>query len=91
MQEFLRYASGEEIQLGDYVLHDGFPAQIKLIASDPDGPEENWYIQTSGIGVMLVEAKIFGRLFTPAIEPLEFIDRGNLETSHEHFPFCSIC
>jgi hypothetical protein len=79
--ESLRYASGEDIRIGDHVLYDEIPAQVELIASDPDDPEQHWYIQTSGKGVMLIEPKIFGRVFTAAIEELEFIDRGRLDTS----------
>jgi hypothetical protein len=52
-----------------------------MIASDPDDPNENWYIQTSGIGVMLIEETVFRRLFTTATDELEFVDRGKLETS----------
>jgi hypothetical protein len=56
-------------------------AQVGMIASDPDDPNENWYIQTSGIGVMLIEETVFRRLFTTATDELEFVDRGKLETS----------
>jgi hypothetical protein len=79
MRDSLRYASGEEIQLGDRVLYDEIPAQAGLIASNPDDPDENWYIQSSGKGVMLIEPAIFGRLFTTAIDALEFVERGKLE------------
>ena len=81
MRDLLRYHSGEDVRVGDHVLYEDIPAQVEMIASDPDDPEQKWYIQTCGAGVCLIEQKIFGRLFTTAIDSLELVRRGTLETS----------
>jgi len=40
----------------------------------------NWYVQELGGGVMIVEPKVFGRLFLPPpvsdYDDLEFVPRG---------------
>ena len=63
-----RYQSGEEIMLGDHVLLHGEPGEIEFIAdpaSDPETreEEENWYVTELGGGVLILEPKVFGRLF----------------------------
>ena len=48
MRGSLQYLSGGEICLGDRVLYDDIPAQVELIACDPEDPADNWYIATCG-------------------------------------------
>ena len=58
-------------------LH-GEPGEIEFVA-DPDGDPADWHVETYGGGVMIVEPKIFGRLFLPVPigehEDLEFVSR----------------
>ena len=60
----LRYASGDEIRLGDQVDYAGARGEIELVA-DPEaaGAKDDWYVQRFGSGVMIVEPKVFGRVF----------------------------
>jgi hypothetical protein len=44
----VRYLSGEEIKRGDHVLFHGNPAEVELVASDPNNPEEAWHMQKFG-------------------------------------------
>jgi hypothetical protein len=73
-----RYQSGEEIKPGDRVLLHGEAGQIEFVA-DPASDADDWYVQTYGGGVMIVEPKVFGRLFIPApvsnYDDLEFHSR----------------
>ena len=63
------YQSGEQIKPGDRVRLHGEPGEVELVA-DSDEHEG---------GVMVVEPKVFGRLFIPApvshYEDLEFVTR----------------
>jgi hypothetical protein len=77
-----KYQSGEEIRKGDRVLFHRNPAEIELVASDPNDPEAAWYIEKFGGGVMLLEPGVSGRTFIsadqiPEDEDLEFISRAD--------------
>jgi hypothetical protein len=65
----LRYASGDDIRLGDQVDYAGVRGEIELVA-DPElpGAQHDWYVQQFGSGVMIVEPKVFGRVFVSAPE-----------------------
>jgi hypothetical protein len=77
MPEPLKYRTGEEIRKGDCVLIHGLPAEIELVASNPDDPEQGWYVQECGEGVMILEPKEYGHLFTRADDDdLEFVARS---------------
>ena len=75
-----KYHSGEEIKPGDRVLVDGEPGEVEFV-SDPDDPltdPNDWYIATFGGGVMVVEPKVFGRVFLREPESkLDFVARAN--------------
>ncbi len=78
----LKYKSGVEIRKGDRVLFHGEPGEIELVASGLGHPETDWYAQEYGEGVMVVEPKVFGRVFIPAgqleeTEDLEFVARAS--------------
>ena len=64
------YQSGEQIKRGDRVRLHGELGEIELVA-DPCGG-----------GVMVVEPRVFGRLFVPApvsqYDDLEFVSRGGV-------------
>ena len=66
------YQSGEQIKPGDRVRLHGEPGEVELVA-DSDEHEG---------GVMVVEPKVFGRLFISApvsqYEDLEFVARGSV-------------
>jgi len=72
------YQSGEQIQLGDRVLLHGEPGEIELV-TDPLIDPNDWYVKTYGGGVMIVEPKVFGRLFLNApvtdYDDLRFVSR----------------
>jgi hypothetical protein len=80
-----RYQSGEEIKKGDRVLFHGEPGDIEFVA-DPliDDPETEWYVKEYGGGAMVVEVKVFGRVFishTEGNEDLVFVARLSEEDS----------
>jgi hypothetical protein len=73
----MRYLSGEEIMKGDRVLIGGASGVIELLVSDPNDPEQAWYLKTCGPGVMISEPTTYGFLFTDRFdEDLEFVDRA---------------
>ena len=77
----LKYQSGVEIRRGDRVLFHGAPGEIEFVARDLDDPETNWYVQEYGGGVMVLEPKVFGRVFIQAgqlqsTEDLQFVARA---------------
>src|SRR5580693_1342497 len=74
----LKYRSGEEIRKGDHVLFHGNPAEVELVACDPDEPEAAWYMKEFGGGVMILDPKVSGRTFISTdqidgYEDLEFV------------------
>jgi hypothetical protein len=78
----LKYRSGEEIRKGDHVLFHGNPAEVELVACDPDEPEAAWYMKEFGGGVMILDPKVSGRTFISTdqidgYEDLEFVSRSN--------------
>ncbi len=50
----LKYRSGEEMRKGDHVLFHGNPAEVELVACDPNDPEAAWHVQEFGGGVMIL-------------------------------------
>jgi hypothetical protein len=77
----LRYQSGEEIRKGDRVRFHRNPAEIELVATDACDPEQAWYVQEYGAGVLIVEAQLSERTFIdtnslPDYEDLEFVSRA---------------
>jgi len=56
------YKSGEEIKQGDRVLLHGEPGEIEMVA-DPVSDPDHWAGKEMGAGIMVVEPKVFGRLF----------------------------
>lgn len=79
------YQSGETIMHGDRVLYCGNPGEIEFVI-DPRGNAEDrqaeydWYMEAHGGGVMILEPKVFGRVFivTPVDddEDLVFVSRA---------------
>jgi hypothetical protein len=73
------YQSGEQIKQGDRVRLHGEPGEVEFVADSVDAPND-WYVKEYGGGVMIVEPKVFGRLFIDApvsqYEDLEFVSRG---------------
>ena len=73
------YVSGEEIRTGDRVLLHGEPGEIEVVADRAQHPDD-WLVKEHGGGVMIVEPKVFGRLFLsqPHSYPdLTFVSRKN--------------
>ena len=61
-----KYQSGELIHPGDRVLMHGEPGEVEFVAdpADPSSdPEGVWHIESHGGGVMILEPKVFGRVF----------------------------
>jgi hypothetical protein len=78
-----KYQSGEEIRKGDRVLFHGEPGEIEFVASELGDPITDWHIKEDGGGVMILEPKLFGRVFIPAdqldeTEDLQFVARRGL-------------
>jgi hypothetical protein len=77
----LKYRSGEEIKKGDRVLFHGNPAEVELVAFDPNEPEHAWHVQEFGGGVMILDPMVSGRTFISTdqlndYEDLEFVSRA---------------
>ena len=79
----LRYRTGEEIKKGDRVLFHRNPAEIELVACDPNDPDPAiaWHLKEHGGGVVVREPAVLGRAFISAnqineCEDLEFVSRG---------------
>ena len=71
------YSSGEEIRKGDRVLLHGEPGEIELVADPAESPD-NWLVKEQGGGIMVLELKVFGRLFSSepqTDEHLTFVSR----------------
>ena len=78
------YQSGEEIQRGDRVRLHGEPGEIVVVADPTDDPND-WLVKEYLGGVMIVEPKVFGRLFIPApvsqYDDLDVVSRSGLPNS----------
>jgi len=74
------YQSGELIKKGDRVLFHGEPGEIEFVADAlAQDPDNDWYVNEYGGGVMVVEPKVFGRAFltvTDTADELEFVSRA---------------
>jgi len=74
------YRSGEQIRPGDRVRLHGETGEIEFVADPVDDPND-WYVEKFGGGVMVVEPKVFGRLFIDApvshYDSLEFVSRNS--------------
>jgi len=73
----LFYQSGEQIKPGDQVRLHGEPGEIEFVA-DPDDDPNDWHVEEYGGGIMIIESKVFKRLFIDApdqYEGLEFLSR----------------
>ena len=71
------YSSGEEVRPGDCVLIYGEAGAIKFIADAAENPGD-WYVKEHGGGIMVLELKVFGRIFISAPETdehLTFVSR----------------
>ena len=58
----LVYQTGEEIRKGDRVLLHDEPGEVEFVL-DGDTNPKNWPAPENGRGIMVVEPKIFRRLF----------------------------
>lgn len=77
----LKYRSGEEIKKGDRVRFHGNPAEVELVAADPNEPEHAWLVQEFGGGVMILDPMVSDRTFIATdqlndYEDLEFVSRA---------------
>jgi len=70
-----KYQSGEQIKIGDRVLLHGEPGEVEIVAdpADPTSDPHDWYIESLGGGVMIVEPKVFGRLFLRDTENADLV------------------
>jgi hypothetical protein len=71
------YSSGEEIRQGDRVLIHGEAGKIELIADPAENPDDR-YVKEHGGGIMVLELKVFGRVFITdpeTDEQLTFVSR----------------
>jgi hypothetical protein len=80
-QPRLKYRSGEEIKNGDRVLFHGNPAEIELVALDPNDPQQSWHVSEFGGGVLISDPMVSGRTFIPRdqldeCEDLEYVSRA---------------
>ena len=71
------YQSGQEIRPRDRVLIHGDPGEIEFIADPAENPND-WYVKEYGGGIMVLELKVFGRIFVTepeTDEQLTFLSR----------------
>jgi len=60
----LTYQSGADILTGDRVTYGGNAVTIELVVERLTGdPEQDWLFETNGAGMMVVEPKVFGRVY----------------------------
>lgn len=80
--KILKYQSGEEIRKGDHVLFHGAPAEIEFVVTDiTSDPSLAWYLDNEGLGVMIIEPKVFGRAYLAQPEKngdLVFVSRAKV-------------
>jgi hypothetical protein len=76
----LRYRSGEKITKGDRVLYHGNAATIKFIADGLD-PENEWYVQEFGGGLMILDPLCSGFTFISAEQLQEYEDLEFVSTA----------
>jgi hypothetical protein len=63
----LTYQSGEDIQRGDRVTYGGNAGTIELVVEGLTGdPETDWLFENHGAGIMVVEPRVFGRVYLSA-------------------------
>jgi len=76
----MKYLSGEEIRVGDKVLYHSAAGEIEFVVEKLVGdPVRDWHMEDAGPGVMVVEPKVFGRVYLPEREideDLVFVSRG---------------
>jgi hypothetical protein len=77
----LVYQSGDEIKQGDRVLLQDEPGEIELVLDGRTNPAD-WPAREYGSGILIVEPKVFGRLFIAApqienYEDLVFVSRAS--------------
>ena len=77
----LKYRSGQDIRKGDRVLFHGNPAEIELVAYDPNDPDTAWHLSEYDGGVLVSDLMVSGRTFIPRdqleeYEDLEFVARA---------------
>jgi hypothetical protein len=75
----LTYQSGEEIHPGDRVTYGGNAGTIEFVVDGAGNLETDWYFESCGAGVMVVEPKVFGRVYIHAPhddEDLRFVARA---------------
>jgi hypothetical protein len=82
----LKYRSGEEIRKGDHVLSHGNPAEVELVACDPNDAEAAWHMKEYGGGALISDPMVSGRTFIPKgqldeYEDLEFVSRARTPES----------
>lgn len=58
------------------MLFHGNPAEIDLVAVDPNDPEHAWHVREFGGGVLVVDPKVSGRTFIPRDQLAEYEDFG---------------
>jgi hypothetical protein len=87
-----KYQSGELIHPGDRVLMHGEPGEVEFVAdpADPSSdPEGGWYIESHGGGVMILEPKVFGRVFLQDTENAEDLVPWK-RISWKNSPYCDL-
>ena len=76
----LTYNSGEEIQRGDRATYGGNTCVIEVVVDGLTGdPEQDWLFKNHGAGILVVEPKVFGRVYLSAPqaeEDLLFVARA---------------
>jgi len=83
----LKYRSGEEIRKGDRVRFHGNPAEVELVACDPNDPDPTvvWYMREFGGGVLISDPKVSGRTFIQrsSLDDYEDLEFKSRETAGE--------
>jgi hypothetical protein len=63
----LNYQSGENLRNGDRVRYGGNAGTIELVVDGLTGDSEtDWLFENHGVGILVVEPTVFGRLYLSA-------------------------
>ena len=69
----LKYQSGIDVRKGDRVTYHGEPGEIELVKGLAGDPGTDWLVDEFGPGVMVLEPKVFGRVYVSPVEDDEHL------------------
>ncbi len=75
-----KYASGDEVRVGDRILYHYEPGQVEFIVAERSGdPTRDWYLDNFPGGGVMITTAAFGSVFltgNDVDEDLELVSRS---------------